>query len=84
MDEPRQASQLPDIPNTPLKRWVKFLADLLPTIGFFGVFLLFGRDRRWVSLSIGALQSYRPAYPEMDEILDRYRFRLCSTDVRAW
>ena len=44
MDEPKQASQLPDIPNTPLKRWVKFLADLLPTIGFFGVFLLFGRD----------------------------------------
>lgn len=44
MNEPKQAFQIPDLPATAAKRRLKTLADLLPAIGFFGVFLLLGRD----------------------------------------
>lgn len=44
MSEPKQAFHTPDLPDTTAKRRLKTLADLLPAIGFFGVFLLFGRD----------------------------------------
>lgn len=44
MSEPKQAIHSPDLPATTTKRRLKTLADLLPAIGFFGVFLLFGRD----------------------------------------
>ena len=44
MSEPKQAFHTPDLPATTAKRRLKTLADLLPAIGFFGVFLLFGRD----------------------------------------
>ncbi|MCY3858935.1 MAG: septation protein IspZ [Gammaproteobacteria bacterium] len=44
MNEPRQAFHNPDLPATASKRRLKTLADLLPMIGFFGVFLILGRD----------------------------------------
>ncbi len=44
MNEPRQAFHNPDLPATAAKRRLKTLADLLPMIGFFGVFLILGRD----------------------------------------
>ena len=44
MNEPRQAFHNPDLPATAAKRRLKTLADLLPAIGFFGVFLILGRD----------------------------------------
>ena len=44
MSEPKEAFQTPSLPATAAKRRLKTLADLLPAIGFFGVFLLFGRD----------------------------------------
>ena len=44
MSEPKQAIHTPDLPATTAKRRLKTLADLLPAIGFFGVFLVFGRD----------------------------------------
>ena len=44
MSEPKQAFHAPDLPATAAKRRLKTLADLLPAIGFFGVFLFLGRD----------------------------------------
>lgn len=44
MSEPKRTFQTPDLPATAAKRRLKTLADLLPAIGFFGVFLILGRD----------------------------------------
>ena len=44
MSEQLPSFQASDVPETTTKRRLKTLADLLPAIGFFGVFFFFGRD----------------------------------------